>query len=87
MVYCGKPSKGCALCRAKRTKVRASADILRTAYLLAPPQIYLPGFTREINDASVTKLARFVANAGGLKEIAQDTAMSRMRCFVTKLVE
>jgi hypothetical protein len=25
MVYCGKPSKGCATCRAKRTKVRKDA--------------------------------------------------------------
>lgn len=86
MVYCGKPSKGCALCRAKRTKVCASVDSSPTTYLLASI-VPFAWITREIDDASVTKLARLVPSAGGLEEIAQDTATSKMRCFAMRLAK
>ena len=49
-----------------------------------PRQLSFPGLRPELNDSSVTKLARFVANAGELEEIAQDTATSRMPCFAMK---
>lgn len=86
MVYCGKLSKGCAPCRAKRTKVRTSEkDTTLSGRGNSGP---IPGVfslkALTLNDTSVTKLDPFAANADGLAENAQVTGLSRMEYFVMR---
>lgn len=86
MVYCGKPSKGCAPCRTKRTKVREFAKTLpfwEEENALAQGHVSFPGANITPNNPSVTKLDRFVASVEGRVENAQGIGMSKI-CFATK---
>ena len=79
MVYCGKPSRGCQMCRTRRIKVRqpyANASPAPQALALSrcPPDV----------SCSAMRLSLLVFNARSLDANVQDIRMTSTLSFVTK---
>lgn len=85
MVYCGKPSRGCQMCRSRRIKV-PMLHLFRSSLLTPTIEGTRVGKLTRIFTNSVMRPNPPVINVRNLGDSVRDIKMTLTLCFATKLM-